>query len=69
MAQNEIELIGSRAGSRKDIAAALALSAAGQVRSIVTDRAPLSAVNEALAKLARGDVLGRLVLDITNNAI
>ena len=67
LAQNELEIIGSRAGSRKDLAEALALTASGRVRSIVTDRAPLSAVNEALAKLARGDVLGRLVLDVASD--
>lgn len=64
LAQNELELIGSRAGSRRDLAEALALTAAGQVRSIVTATARLKDVNEALAKLARGEVLGRLVLDI-----
>jgi D-arabinose 1-dehydrogenase-like Zn-dependent alcohol dehydrogenase len=64
LAQNELEVIGSRAGSRQDLAAALALTAARRILSIVTDHAPLDAVNEALAKLARGDVLGRLVLDI-----
>jgi len=67
LAQNEVEVIGSRAGTRKELAAALALTAAGRIRSIVTDRAPLSAVNEALKKLARGDVLGRLVLDIAGD--
>jgi 2-desacetyl-2-hydroxyethyl bacteriochlorophyllide A dehydrogenase len=66
LAQNELEVIGSRAGSRKDLAEALALTASGRIRSIVTDRAPLGAVNEALAKLARADVLGRLVLDIAS---
>ncbi len=64
LAQNEIEVIGSRAGSRKDLAAALDLAAAGKIRSIVTDRAPLAEVNQALARLRRGEVLGRLVLDI-----
>ena len=64
LAQNEIEIIGSRAGSRRDLAAALALFAQGRVRSIVTDRAPLANVNDALAKLRSGQVLGRLVLEI-----
>ena len=64
IAQNELEIVGSRGGSRKELTAALNLTAAGLVRSIVTDRAPLAKVNEALAKLRRGDVLGRLVLDI-----
>jgi len=64
LAQNELEVIGSRAGSRRELSAALSLTAAGLVRSIVTDRAPLESVNEALAKLRRSEVIGRLVLDI-----
>jgi propanol-preferring alcohol dehydrogenase len=64
LAQNELEVIGSRAGSRRELRAALALTAAGRIHSIVTDRLPLGRVNEALARLARGQVLGRLVLDM-----
>ena len=64
LAQNEIEAIGSRAGSRAELASALALMASGRIRSIVTDRMPLARVNEALAKLRAGEVTGRLVLDI-----
>jgi propanol-preferring alcohol dehydrogenase len=68
LAQNELEIIGSRAGSRKELAGALALTAAGKIRSIVTDTAPLDQVNEALDKLRRGEVIGRLVLDIAMDA-
>jgi propanol-preferring alcohol dehydrogenase len=64
LAQNEIEVIGARAGARAELAEMLALSASGHIRSIVTDRAPLEAVNAALAKLRAGEVIGRLVLDI-----
>ena len=64
IAQNELEIVGTRAGSRADLTAALDLMAAGKIRSIVTDRAPLAQVNEALANLRDGQVLGRLVLDI-----
>ncbi len=67
IAQNELEVIGSRCGSRRELADALALTAAGVIRSIVTDTAPLARVNEALAQLKSGDVLGRLVLDIASN--
>ena len=65
LAQNEIEVIGSRCGSRKELKAALDLSAAGRIRSIVTDTEPLDRVNEALGKLRRGEVIGRLVLEIS----
>ncbi len=68
VAQNELEVIGSRCGSRRELVAALGLTAAGKVRSIVTDTAPLAHVNAALAKLKSGDVLGRLVLDIAADA-
>ena len=64
VAQNELEIIGTRAGSRAELVAALNLMAAGKIRSIVTDRAPLAEVNQALAKLRDGQVLGRLVLDV-----
>lgn len=64
LAQNELEVIGTRAGSRAELTVALNLMSTGKIRSIVTDRAPLSQVNEALARLRDGQVLGRLVLDI-----
>jgi propanol-preferring alcohol dehydrogenase len=68
LAQNELEVIGSRCGSRKELVAALGLSAAGRVRSIVTERSPLSGANEALGRLRSGEVIGRLVLDIGADA-
>jgi propanol-preferring alcohol dehydrogenase len=64
LAQNELELIGTRAGSRAELTVALNLTATGRIRSIVTDRDPLANVNEALAKLCDVNVLGRLVLDV-----
>ncbi len=68
LAQNEIEVIGSRSGSRRELAEALALTAAGRVSSIVTGTAPLGEVNQALARLRNGEVLGRLVLDLSADA-
>jgi propanol-preferring alcohol dehydrogenase len=65
LAQNELEVIGTRAGSRRDLAAALALTAAGRIRPIVTATFPLTRVNEALDTLRRGEANGRLVLDPT----
>jgi alcohol dehydrogenase, propanol-preferring len=62
-AQSEFELIGSRGGSRCDLQAAVDCVAGGAVKSIVTQRRPLSQVNEALADLRSGRVLGRLVLE------
>lgn len=65
-AQNEFELIGSRGGSYRDLQAVVGRVASGGVRSIVTCRRPLAEVNEALAELKSGGVMGRLVLDVAN---
>ena len=66
MAQNELEIIGTRCGPRSDLRKVANLMAAGGLQSIVTDQRPLDEANEALDQLRRGDVLGRLVLDITS---
>ena len=64
LAQNELEVIGTRCGRKQDLAAAAALVSGGKVKSIVTDSSPLEDVNEALARLRNGEVLGRCVLEI-----
>ena len=61
LAQNEKEVIGTRAGRRNDLARCLELYAAGRLRSIVRRRYRLEQVNEALAQLRAG-VTGRIVL-------
>ena len=63
-AQNELEVIGTRCGRRRDLDQAAQLLAQGKVRSIVTERYPLNDVNAAHQRLQSGEVLGRLVLDI-----
>ena len=63
-AQNELEVIGTRCGRRRDLDQAAQLLAQGKVRSIVTERFPLNDVNAAHQRLQSGEVLGRLVLDI-----
>lgn len=62
-AQNEFELIGSRGGSFRDLQAVVDCVASGRIKSIVTGRRPFEEVNEALAELRAGGVLGRLVLE------
>ena len=61
LAQNEKEVIGTRAGRRNDLARCLELYAAGRLRSIVRRRYRLDQANEALAQLRAG-VTGRIVL-------
>jgi len=61
LAQNEKEVIGTRAGRRNDLSRCLKLYASGALRSIVQQTIPLAQVNEALAMLRAG-VTGRIVL-------
>jgi alcohol dehydrogenase, propanol-preferring len=63
LAQNELEVIGTRAGRRQDLSDCVRLVAEGGLRfSIVKHQYPLEQVNEALAHLRTGEVLGRIVL-------
>ena len=61
LAQNEKEVIGTRAGRRDDLRRCLALYESGQLRSIVRAAYPLEQVNEALQRLRAG-VIGRIAL-------
>jgi len=54
---------GSGGGSRKDMQETLQFAAEGKVAADVTTR-PFESVNEALDELRRGDVHGRIVLNI-----
>lgn len=61
LAQNEKEVIGTRAGRRDDLRRCLMLYASGALRSIVSQTYKLEQVNEALEHLRSG-VTGRIVL-------
>lgn len=61
LAQNEKEVIGTRAGRRNDLSRCLKLYASGALRSIVRQTYRLDQVNEALAQLRQG-ITGRIVL-------
>lgn len=63
IAQRELEIVGSRCGSRRQLDELVALAASGRLRSIVTDRAPFTDVNAALDHLRQRKVLGRMVLN------
>ena len=64
LAQNELEVIGTRCGRKRDLLSAAEQVELGNITSIVTDTFPLEQVNEALERLRSGAVLGRCVLKI-----
>jgi alcohol dehydrogenase, propanol-preferring len=59
---NCITIRGSFVGNRRDMAEALGLAAGGKVKADI-ELQPLSAINDVFARLARGDVPSRVVLD------
>lgn len=61
---NCITVRGSFVGTRQDMAEALAFAADGRVKADI-ELQPLSAVNDVLDRLGRGDVASRVVLDFT----
>ena len=61
LAQNEKEVIGTRAGRRHDLARCVGLYERGKLRSIVRRTYPLDRVNQALDELRAG-ARGRIVL-------
>lgn len=62
LAQNELEVIGTRAGRRQNLVDALNLIANRQMKSIVRYRYSLEQVNGALDYLRSGAAIGRIVL-------
>ena len=59
---NCITIRGSFVGTRQDMAEALAFAAEGKVKADI-EMQPLSAINQVLDRLARGDVASRVVLE------
>jgi len=57
----ESRIMGSAIGTREDLKATLDLAAAGKIRCHV-ETMPLSRVNEALERMRRGEIDGRIVL-------
>lgn len=66
IAQREIEIIGSRNGTRADLAEALRLLETGKVRPSIAARYPLEDANKALQHLRAG-VTGRIVIQVAAN--
>lgn len=66
IAQRELEIMGSRNGTRQDMVEAIRVVAAGKVRPQIAAIFPLEEINEALGKLKQG-VVGRIVVRVANN--
>ncbi len=62
---NCITVRGSLVGTRQDMAEALAFAADGKVKAVIETQ-PLSAINQVLDRLQRGDVAARVVLDFAS---
>jgi propanol-preferring alcohol dehydrogenase len=61
---NCITIRGSFVGNRRDMAEALAFAAEGKVKADI-ELQPLSAINDVFARLAKGEVPSRVVLDFS----
>lgn len=64
IAQRELEIIGSRNGSRQDAADALAMLASGTIRPPIALRVPLEEINDALDLMRSGQSHGRIVVAV-----
>jgi 2-desacetyl-2-hydroxyethyl bacteriochlorophyllide A dehydrogenase len=63
IAQKEIEIIGSRNGTRQDLAEAIRLVDSGAISPVIAQCFPLQAINKALDLVRRG-ALGRVVVTL-----
>jgi 2-desacetyl-2-hydroxyethyl bacteriochlorophyllide A dehydrogenase len=62
IAQRELQIIGSRNGSRQDAADALSMLAESVLQVPIALRVPLAEINDALALMRAGQVHGRVVV-------
>ena len=62
--QRELEIIGSRNGSRQDAADALQWMAAGIIRPPIVKRVPLDEINSGLQLVRDGTAHGRVIVTI-----
>ena len=60
--RNELSIIGCCGHTKEELVNLTKLVAAGKVTSTITQRFPLTKINEALDQLKRGEILGRSVL-------
>ncbi|WP_263120999.1 zinc-binding dehydrogenase [Cellulomonas sp. RIT-PI-Y] len=60
----EIQVLGATMGSKEDLTALLAFCARTGVRPVVDSTVPLARAAEGLARLARGEQFGKVVLEV-----
>jgi 2-desacetyl-2-hydroxyethyl bacteriochlorophyllide A dehydrogenase len=65
IAQRELEIMGSRNGTRQDLVEAIRLVERGIVRPLIAASFPLHEINQALEQ-ARGGVVGRVVVQVSH---
>ncbi len=65
IAQRELEIIGTRNGSRQDIADVISMLATGILNPPIAETFPLEKVNQALDLMRAGGVNGRIVITVT----
>jgi 2-desacetyl-2-hydroxyethyl bacteriochlorophyllide A dehydrogenase len=68
LVSRELELYGSRACGRNDLAETIELVSSGKIKPFVGGLYPLSEANAALDALERGDLVGRFVLVPENDS-
>ena len=68
IAQRAIGVVGSYVGNLAELKAVVALAKAGKLRPLPVETRPASRVNETLAALQAGRLLGRVVLDLSEMA-
>ena len=64
IAQGELEIIGSRNGSRQDAADALNMMALGVISPLIVRRFPLEDLNAAIQFMRNGQAHGRLIVTV-----
>jgi D-arabinose 1-dehydrogenase-like Zn-dependent alcohol dehydrogenase len=66
IAQRELEIVGTRNGTRQDLVEAIRLVELGHIRPPIAACYPLEAVNDAMKRLRAG-VIGRLVIRVASD--
>ena len=66
IAQQELEIVGSRNGSRQDLVDAISMVGAGIITPQIAERFPLEDINEALERVRGGKARGKIVVEVSD---